>query len=215
MKVVRLRARRPWPGFFTVDSFLRAIVAEILRAWSAMTPPAADALENQIRDRLVISMNKAENRKARRFRVYPELHEPGEAGTRRIDLQFESNAPQGDDEFVSFECKRLRVVEGAGCKSRNADYVDGRGQGMTAYIQGRYPAPHGHAGMIGFVLCDGRCSPERSLASLMKKSQAILNLKLPALRPSPVLEADNVQASDHVRPLMIHHVLLAIGNCAG
>lgn len=141
----------------TIEHYIAVIISSLQRCWSGISVTEPNEHENPITQRLTFILQNDRALRTVSVRVFPQhqtvISPSGKFNV--IDLHFQLLIDQGFDEFIWFECKRLccRIGSDKRCKFRGADYVDGDNQGMTAFTSGRYAAPRGHAGMLGYVLC--------------------------------------------------------------
>lgn len=204
----------------SISHYFQQIIEGIQRCWASMTPPLPGELENAITRKLQYKLSCDSGLRALPLRVFAQpqvvTKEDGTAVT-QIDLHFQHLIPWGHDDFVWFECKRLCswIGQRRTCVFQGAAYVDGQGQGMTAFVSRRYSAPGGHAGMLGYVLCPA--SSGNVLASLedsIKLKQEVLFL---SSTPPYLTECKYAQGHSMVRTsvhhnasLFIHHIILAV-----
>jgi hypothetical protein len=209
-----------WEDFVQVTEFIAAIIESIDACWRRIVKPDPDLLENEITKRLYVKLNRELSVRQLPLRVLYQHHEISgaelEMSETIVDLHFLALAPRDASDFVSFECKRLcaRVGKDVNCRGLWGDYIDGKGQGMTAFVSGRYPSPYGHAGMIGYILC--KTIREKDVAKKMN-TEIIDNGTLLCLADSSigislckiVPGAQGVwESSHHQGPHTMHHIFL-------
>ena len=207
-----------WDGFIDVEDFVGRILDVVLESWPEVHAPTATESEDVVTQRLCARIRDSKTFRTMFLRVYPHLADlAGDGSITGIpDIRFETNAPQHDGEFFVFECKRLRYEAAGKCRSNNSQYIDGGGQGMTAFVNGKYKTPHGHGGMIGYVLC--RCrSPISSLEAGVRQSK-LLGLKPgDGMRPSSLRNCPEIRESFHQPAggisFRLHHVFLDSAAC--
>lgn len=209
-----------WAGFIGVEDFVGRLVDVVLTCWPAIVAPSPDESEDRITHRLVAQIQENPTFRGLPLRIYPrhiELDTDG-AVTGIPDIRFETNAQQHEGEFFVFECKRLRYEKNGNCRSGNSEYIDGNSQGMTAFVTGKYKTPHGHGGMIGYILCQ-RGDPMPSLEKAVRKSALLAMAPGDGLRESKLRKRTDVRESVHTpeagRRFCLHHLFLCAGDCLG
>jgi hypothetical protein len=177
--------------------------------------------EDPVTHRLVAKIQDDPVFRSLTLRVYPrpiDLDPEGNV-TGIPDIRFETNAPQHEGEFFVFECKRLRYATEKGkCRSNNTEYIDGDNQGMTAFVSGKYKTPHGHGGMIGYILCECEDAVP-TLEAAIRASKVLALAAGDGLRASTLRQHDDVRETLHAPAtapsFRLHHLFLDSRNCCG
>ena len=209
-----------WSGFIDVEHFVGSILDVVLEGWPRIVAPNPDELEDPVTNRLVAQIQRSESFRKLPLRVYPRAIELNEDGTVSgiPAIRFETNAPQHIGEFFVFECKRLRFKSGERCKSGNSEYIDGKTQGMTAFVAGKYATPYGHGGMLGYVLCDC-ANPVPTLERAIKQSTVLALEAGDGLRPSSLRSHVDIRETFHHPQVgsdfRLHHIFLDSKRCRG
>lgn len=146
--------RSEWDGFITSGG-IESALALTLDAWSHLTPPTEDELEERTSIRLYAAMVKNQDRQRHRFLIrYEDVEVDTDLAleTGRKDIVF---FPGHDGElYFCLEAKRLNARVDGVMKSLADEYVK---NGMQRFVDGKYSRAVHHAGMLGYVL-DGDVS---------------------------------------------------------
>lgn len=130
--------------------------------------------------------------------------------TGRIDLIFAPANTAMEDNYLTFECKRLNVKFSSGFRSLADRYVS---LGMVRFFDfHEYGRKQSHGGMVGYVM-DGQIDAAKAeVDKQVKKRKSELNL-VASLTQSPLVALDLVMQSTHTTkeaPLSLHHIFLAL-----
>ena len=134
-----------------IDSLIPDIIRLVLDTWTAMPPPASNALEDPTSEALCRCLRTGRDRCDLPFNIYLQLVELDPAAGEdqgRMDIVFAPLVPR-EDIYFCLECKRLNVRETGAVRSYASEYVR---HGMLRFVRGQYAAHVRHGGMIGFVL---------------------------------------------------------------
>jgi len=144
-----------WADLLTPEHFVRMILNAVQTAWKTLSRPEESSHENPVTNRLCAALKVGSANANLPFHVDPQSTFLDEGGrvTGIPDIRFTPNVTRTGDDFYVVECKRLRFSYRGKCRSGNGDYIDGQGEGMTAFIDERYPAPHGYGAMVGYIFC--------------------------------------------------------------
>ncbi len=216
-----------WAGDIDYSRFLEGILRCIVESWPNIATPLPDEGEDEVTVRLFgqMKLHHWARRSPFRMTLQAQYVPAGGAEVAGIpDILIETLAPPWEEEFVSIECKRLRRKDGTQpCRSGNAEYIDGDGQGMTAFTSGRYPSPCAEAIMVGYILCSCK-RPLETLERELGNKAALIRLdtvRIPAFGASAVLpENPNLRETYHLpdpstKLRRISHVFLHSDVCKG
>lgn len=157
---------------------------------------------------IIIRREMTVDRIISRSKVASELQTVQEAG--RIDLTFAPANTAMEDNYLTFECKRLNVKFDSGFRSLADKYVK---QGMLRFFDAHeYGRKQIHGGMVGYVM-DGKVDAARiEVSSQIDRRKSDLDLVAPLMQSSKT-SLDLVMQSIHKTqsiPLTIHHIFLAL-----
>ena len=209
-----------WADLLTPEHFLRMILEAVLASWRSLSVPHDTSEENPVTRQLYTALRRYSAQANLPFYVDSQwelVDDDGEV-VGVPDIRFTPNVTRTGEHFFVVECKRLRYRYSDKCRSGNSEYIDGRGQGMTAFVDQRYPTPQGHGGMIGYILCDCE-DPIGKIRRAIGKMRDRLGLEgAEVLRSSSlgitgVLETAHSVASD--KTIVLHHVFLDAKECVG
>lgn len=200
-----------WNNFLSHQHFVQLIVAAIASSWKRLASPPPDSLEDHINRKLCAELRNDPAQRRLPFHVVSQWEDIDAHGVLvgKPDIRFMPFVTKHDDEFFVVECKRLRYEAKGKKTTANSAYIDGAGQGMTAFVDGRYPAPRGYAGMVGYVSW-GPAVAASSLANQISKCMLRLQIVTggtfakTSWHPE-VYETTHQRSSD---TLCIYHVLL-------
>jgi len=209
-----------WADLLTPEHFVRMILNAVQTAWKTLSRPEESSHENPVTNRLCAALKVGSANANLPFHVDPQSTFLDEGGrvTGIPDIRFTPNVTRTGDDFYVVECKRLRFSYRGKCRSGNGDYIDGQGEGMTAFIDERYPAPHGYGAMVGYIFCS--CTdPVGSVRGAISKKRELLRLRgkgtllQSSLGGAGILETQHDLALGRV--LTIQHVFLNADECEG
>lgn len=209
-----------WSDLLTPENFVRMIIEALLLSWKSLSPPDALSGENDINRKLCAALKTFSARANLPFFVDSQWELLDDDGNviGVPDIRFTPNTTRTGEHFYVIECKLLRYPYNGKCKSGNWAYIDGDGQGMTAFLSQRYPTPQGYGGMVGYLLCS--CDdPIGTIRHAMAKKHAFLGL-MPGSTLSPSkLQISGVFETEHqLAPnttCTLHHVFLDASDCTG
>jgi hypothetical protein len=217
---MRVLSDGSWADLLTPEHFVKMILIALLESWKTLPAPEGSSDENPVNRQLCAALRDYSAHANLPFHVDSQWEILDEQGNvvGVPDIRFTPNVTRTGEDFYVVECKRLRYHDKDRCRSANSAYIDGQGQGMTAFIDQRYPTPQGYGGMIGYVLCSCE-DPVGKVRKAMNKRRDRLGLKEgEPLRPSSFGISGVFETEHHVGPssvVVLHHVFLDSSDCVG
>jgi hypothetical protein len=135
------------------EDYLAEILEVAAVAWARMEQPTRNEIEDRITFRLAGQLANDPHFAEIPYDVVPQYWLLGLNGQRlgRLDLRFKHRHSQRD--YFAFESKRLHVTYPGG--SFSTEYPTYAGEGMMAFVEGRYSKGLLAAGMLAYVM-DGK-----------------------------------------------------------
>ena len=207
-----------WSNLISDEHFVQLILEAVISSWTRIRAPAEDEYEDPVNRRLCGALQNDPAHRRLPFHVISQWEDIDADGNLlgKPDIRFMPKVTYHEDEFLVVECKRLRYRRGTKQITANAAYIDGDNQGMTAFVDGRYPTPRGRAGMVGYVFVPAR-NPVGSLQRSIQSKRVRLSMPTQSkLKPTKwnaaVYETPHDCSSGRVT---LYHLVLDASVCSG
>lgn len=205
------------PSYWSVlfpEELIPDIIDLVTNTWEMFPKPAPDDGEVPITQRFRIALIKSKRLVKLLVRIERESYEDDlETGEHigRLDLKFIPPNSVAEENYFTFECKRLNALVNGTIRRYASEYVQ---LGMMCFSDEQYAYAQVHGGMIGYVLDGDVAHAVRLVAENMAANREALKMRDPARLEASSLRPANPavnESSHHLdRGLFrMHHVFLS------
>jgi len=203
---------RLWSVLFP-DERIPEILDLVLTTWETFPKPQPDADEVEITRFFRIALIRTKRGVRLPVRIDREAYEDDlETGEHlgRLDLKFVAAECAAEENYFTFECKRLNAIVSGAVRPYASEYVT---KGMMRFIEQRYAYAQNHGGMIGYVLDGDLPHAQELVHNNIRDKRAELRMDDPARLQTSSLRSsiEAVKETGHNFErgrFQIHHVFL-------